>query len=182
MALRTQAFFLFWSLQEVTGETTAAAAKASTLPRDGKGNLLVSVLDLLSKLCSDALLKPMPWFHGKISRELAESLLTPHEDGLYLVRESTNFPGDYTLCVCSEAGIDHYRVQGKDGKLTIDDESYFGSLEELIKVSCQPVHLFFFFASRALQHYEQDSDGLCTRLRKPLVKKDGLELVCACAL
>lgn len=41
----------------------------------------------------------MPWFHGKISRELAESLLATREDGLYLVRESANFPGDYTLCV-----------------------------------------------------------------------------------
>ena len=35
----------------------------------------------------------MPWFHGKISRELAEKLLTPRKDGLFLVRESTNFPG-----------------------------------------------------------------------------------------
>ena len=41
----------------------------------------------------------MAWFHGKISRELAEQLLTPREAGLYLIRESTNFPGDYTLCV-----------------------------------------------------------------------------------
>ena len=41
----------------------------------------------------------MPWFHGKISRELAESLLSPRVSGLYLIRESTNFPGDYTLCV-----------------------------------------------------------------------------------
>jgi c-src tyrosine kinase len=41
----------------------------------------------------------MPWFHGKITREFAEQLLMPREEGLYLVRESTNFPGDYTLCV-----------------------------------------------------------------------------------
>jgi c-src tyrosine kinase len=52
------------------------------LPRDAAGNL-----------------EPMPWFHGKISRELAEELLTPRTDGLYLIRESTNYPGDYTLCV-----------------------------------------------------------------------------------
>ncbi len=41
----------------------------------------------------------MAWFHGKISRELADELLSPREAGLYLIRESTNFPGDYTLCV-----------------------------------------------------------------------------------
>ena len=93
----------------------------------------------------------MPWFHGKITREEAEALLTPSSPGLYLVRESTNFPGDYTLCVwfvrrarhplfltsssSSEKIIDHYRIMGKDGKITIDEETYFGSLEELIKVS-----------------------------------------------
>ena len=39
------------------------------------------------------------WFHGKIDREDAEALLHPKQNGLYLVRESTNFPGDYGLCV-----------------------------------------------------------------------------------
>lgn len=58
----------------------------AVLPRDSKGNL-----------------EPMPWFHGKISRELAEELLTPRKDGQYLIRESTNYPGDYTLCVRCEA-------------------------------------------------------------------------------
>ena len=29
--------------------------------------------------------------------------------------------------------IDHYRIQGKDGKITVDEESFFNSLEELIK-------------------------------------------------
>jgi len=66
--------------------------------------------------------QPMPWFHGKIDRDLAESLLMPREDGLYLVRESTNFPGDYTLCVAYQADVDHYRIQGVRGKITIDEE------------------------------------------------------------
>ena len=44
-------------------------------------------------------LQPMPWFHGKITRELAEELLTPKEEGLFLVRENAHSPGDYTLCV-----------------------------------------------------------------------------------
>lgn len=45
------------------------------------------------------------WFHGKITRDEAENLLSPFEDGLFLVRESTNFPGDYTLCVCFEGKV-----------------------------------------------------------------------------
>lgn len=39
------------------------------------------------------------WFHGKITREKAEELLVPRENGLFLVRESHNFQGDYTLTV-----------------------------------------------------------------------------------
>eukprot|EP00042_Codosiga_hollandica_P051935 m.648991 g.648991 ORF g.648991 m.648991 type:complete len:456 (+) comp58388_c0_seq2:251-1618(+) len=125
-----------------------ASKKSTTLPRDASGALL-----------------PMPWFHGKITREFAEELLKPREEGLYLVRESTNFPGDYTLCVCSAEGtVDHYRVQGIDGRLSVDEEAFFDSLEDLIK------------------HYQKDSDGLCARLIKPLLKKDGLELVDARAL
>lgn len=60
-------------------------------------------------------LNTMAWFHGKISREEAESLLTPHEDGLFLVRESTNFPGDYTLCVCY---LEKHYEQDADGLCT----------------------------------------------------------------
>jgi SH2 domain len=82
---------------------------------------------------------PMPWFHGKISRETAEKLLTPRRDGLFLVRESTNFPGDYTLCVCYEGRVEHYRIILKEEKITIDEEEYFDTLTSLIEhyqVSC----------------------------------------------
>eukprot|EP00050_Salpingoeca_kvevrii_P016311 m.54327 g.54327 ORF g.54327 m.54327 type:complete len:482 (+) comp6836_c1_seq1:107-1552(+) len=128
-------------VEPVAGDTSAfGRQRSSTLPRDSSGALL-----------------PMPWFHGKISRDLAEQLLTPRFNGLYLIRESTNFPGEHTLCVCHENAVDHYRIQGKDGKITIDEESYFDSLEQLIK------------------HYESDADGLSTRLTKPLVKQGGRE-------
>uniref|UniRef100_A0A8D8X7R0 Tyrosine-protein kinase n=1 Tax=Cacopsylla melanoneura TaxID=428564 RepID=A0A8D8X7R0_9HEMI len=98
-------------------------------------------------------LHAMPWFHGKISRERAEALLHPKEDGLFLVRESTNFPGDYTLCVCYEQKVEHYRVKYKESNLTIDDEEFFENLAQLV------------------EHYEQDADGLCTQLTKALPKQ-----------
>jgi c-src tyrosine kinase len=75
------------------------------------------------------------WFHGKISREQAENLLQPREDGLFLVRESTNYPGDYTLCVSYQGEVQHYRVIYKDNKLTIDEEEFFSTLAELVEVS-----------------------------------------------
>lgn len=80
-------------------------------------------------------------------------MLQPREDGLFLVRESTNFPGDYTLCVCFQGKVEHYRVKYLENKLTIDDEEYFENLGQLV------------------QHYEKDADGLCTQLIKSLPKK-----------
>jgi len=77
---------------------------------------------------------PPRWFHGKISREQAELLLTPPETGLFLVRESTNYPGDYTLCVSCERKVEHYRIIYKDSKLTIDVEEYFDNLMQLVDV------------------------------------------------
>lgn len=102
----------------------------------------------------------MPWFFGNITREHAEKLLQPRKEGLYLVRESTNYPGDYTLCVVSpfNGKVEHYRVIAKNNQLTVDEEEYFPSLLELIK------------------HYEKDADGLCTRLQQPLVKKQDMSL------
>lgn len=102
-------------------------------------------------------LNAMPWFHGKISRYTAEQLLQPREDGLFLVRHSTNFPGDYTLGVCFEGGLQHYRIKLINNKLTIDDEEHFENLALLV------------------EHYMEDADGLCTRLKKPLYKQGKLD-------
>ncbi|XP_059496208.1 tyrosine-protein kinase CSK isoform X1 [Stegostoma tigrinum] len=98
---------------------------------------------------SGAKLSLMPWFHGKITREQAERLLYPPEDGLYLVRESTNYPGDYTLCVSCSGKVEHYRIIYSSSKLSIDEEAYFDNLMQLV------------------EHYTMDADGLCTRLITP---------------
>ena len=69
-----------------------------------------------------------------MKREDAEQLLEPREDGLFLVRESNNYPGDYTLCVCSEGKVEHYHIIYKDNKLTIDEEEFFENLNQLVEV------------------------------------------------
>jgi len=125
---------------------------------DGKrGNVPTSSIQVRGGLH----IHEMPWFYGNISREQAERLLKPRKVGLYLVRESTNYPGDYTLCVVSPADgkVEHYRIiLSKNSKFTVDEEEYFTSLVDLIK------------------HYERDADGLCTRLTQPLVKKQDMSL------
>jgi c-src tyrosine kinase len=54
--------------------------------------------------------------------------------GLYLVRESTNYPGDYTLCVSCDGKVEHYRIVYKEGKLSIDEEAFFENLMQLVEV------------------------------------------------
>ena len=83
----------------------------------------------------EAKVTPMPWFHGKISRDTAETLMHARKDGLFLVRKSTNFPGDYTLSVCSEGRVEHYRIIYQDDQITIDEEEYFPNLTKLVEVS-----------------------------------------------
>ncbi|XP_038074013.1 tyrosine-protein kinase CSK-like [Patiria miniata] len=97
-----------------------------------------------------------PWFHGKITREEAEQLLEPWVTGSFLVRESTHYPGDYTLCVCTDNRVEHYRViKDHQRKLTIDEEVFFDSLPELVA------------------HYTEDADGLVSRLITPVNKAGG---------
>jgi len=99
-------------------------------------------------------LQAIPWFHGTITRDQAEALLSPHQEGLFLVRD--NLQGDYTISVCHGREVEHYKVnQTDDSKLTVDDKTHFDYLTQLVK------------------HYQKNGDGLVARLGKPLVKKEG---------
>lgn len=123
-----------------TAATSTAAATAATLAQVrsqtecnavSRASLASNfLLFIISPLHSSS-----SWFHGSITRDEAEHLLQPREDGLFLVRESTNFPGDYTLCVCFQGKVEHYRVKYLENKLTIDDEEYFENLGQLVAVS-----------------------------------------------
>ena len=100
--------------------------------------LLICVASLPSPPLSPSAPDPDPVrFHGKILRDRAEELLIPSEspDGLFLVRESTNFPGDYTLCVVFQKKVEHYRVIARNNSLTIDEEEFFENLSKLVEVS-----------------------------------------------
>ena len=60
------------------------------------------------------------------------------EDGKFLVRSSTNYKGDFTLCVHFEDKVEHYHIKvcsEGDTSLTIDDEVYFEDLVDLVEVS-----------------------------------------------
>ena len=69
-----------------------------------------------------------------MSREEAVKKLTPIKQGLFLVRESNNFLGDYSLSVCGQDKIDHYHIVYHGNKLTIDEETFFENLTQLVEV------------------------------------------------
>ena len=76
------------------------------------------------------------WYHGKVTREHAEQMMTPRENGLFLVREARNNPGDYTLDVSFDGKVEHYRVLRQNNQLTIDEASFFENMVELVEVRC----------------------------------------------
>ncbi|RNA25886.1 tyrosine- kinase CSK-like, partial [Brachionus plicatilis] len=53
----------------------------------------------------------MPWFHENMTREQAEFLLKDLPEGSYLMRESTHYPGDFTLCLKSDLKIENYHIK-----------------------------------------------------------------------
>ncbi|CAD5111550.1 DgyrCDS847 [Dimorphilus gyrociliatus] len=90
-----------------------------------------------------------PWYHGDIGREEAIRRLNDCEDGSFLLRDSTNYPGDFTLCLIYLNQVENYHVLRKGGKYTIDEEVFFDNLSELIT------------------YYGNDANGLVTELKIP---------------
>lgn len=80
------------------------------------------------------------WYHGAITREQANEILQGGEVGLFLVRESMHYQGDYTLCMVGpDAKIEHYRVLNRNNRLTVDEDDYFDTLNQLVKVGVVPL-------------------------------------------
>uniref|UniRef100_A0A0N4ZSK4 Tyrosine-protein kinase n=1 Tax=Parastrongyloides trichosuri TaxID=131310 RepID=A0A0N4ZSK4_PARTI len=97
----------------------------------------------------------MPWLHGKISREKTEKILANTSDGTFLIRESTNYPGDYTLCLSYNKKVEHYRIHLlENNHYTCDHEAIFPNLVQLVA------------------HYKRDADGLCHELVSPVISDD----------
>ena len=97
--------------------------------------------DLQKELNADpSELKSRAWYHGSISRQRAESLVTHAGD--FLVRDSISKPGDFVL-TCSWRGVPlHFMVNALVGDCapgslpTISyqfEEESFGSIQELIQ-------------------------------------------------
>lgn len=78
-------------------------------------------------------LRHVPWYLGVISRIEAENRLrnASYPDGAFLVRDSESTPGDFSLSVKMNGGVDHYRVL-RDTCFYYLWEVRFNSLNELV--------------------------------------------------
>uniref|UniRef100_A0A915HJ57 SH2 domain-containing protein n=1 Tax=Romanomermis culicivorax TaxID=13658 RepID=A0A915HJ57_ROMCU len=73
------------------------------------------------------------WYYGKISRADAEALLTKRSiDGGFLLRESESCPGDFSLSVKFQDGVQHFKIlRDSTGKYFLWVVK-FNSLNELV--------------------------------------------------
>ncbi|XP_018790026.1 PREDICTED: tyrosine-protein kinase Abl isoform X4 [Bactrocera latifrons] len=73
------------------------------------------------------------WYHGPISRNAAEYLLSSGINGSFLVRESESSPGQRSISLRYEGRVYHYRIsEDPDGKVFVTAEAKFNTLAELV--------------------------------------------------
>ncbi|XP_018588442.1 tyrosine-protein kinase ABL1-like isoform X2 [Scleropages formosus] len=95
------------------------------------------------------------WYHGPVSRNTAEYLLSSGINGSFLVRESESSPGQRSISLRYEGRVYHYRINtASDGKLYVSSESRFNTLAELV------------------HHHSTVADGLITTLHYPAPKRN----------
>ncbi|XP_037548230.1 tyrosine-protein kinase ABL1 [Nematolebias whitei] len=95
------------------------------------------------------------WYHGPVSRNAAEYLLSSGINGSFLVRESESSPGQRSISLRYEGRVYHYRINtASDGKLYVSSESRFTTLAELV------------------HHHSTVQDGLITTLHYPATKRN----------
>lgn len=100
---------------------------------------------------------PTPWLHGKLSRDEVAAVFEDNgmKEGLYLVRESTNQPGEYVLSVFNAPRIQHFVIANSVGSYSIDNGPKFKTLAAVV------------------QYYTTHKDQLSVKLITPIVKKAG---------
>lgn len=94
------------------------------------------------------------WYHGPISRNAAEYLLSSGINGSFLVRESESSPGQRSISLRYEGRVYHYRIsEDSEGRVYVTSESRFRTLAELV------------------HHHSAHADGLITQLLYPAPKR-----------
>mmetsp|Transcript_504 Transcript_504/g.764 ORF Transcript_504/g.764 Transcript_504/m.764 type:complete len:553 (-) Transcript_504:189-1847(-) len=92
-------------------------------PIDSLDGVLDRVVNLLKK----------SWFHGEISAEDAERLLSKEKKGTFLVRFSARDPGSYAITTVGDANkIKHFRVYHKPGLKYLIGKTECDTLDDIV--------------------------------------------------
>ncbi|CAH0383280.1 unnamed protein product [Bemisia tabaci] len=86
---------------------------------------------------SDERKKSINYYHGKLSRDEAESILKNHENaenGLFLIRLSST-EVDYVLSVLRDNNVIHYQIfrHGEDAFFSVEEQTVIHGLETLVE-------------------------------------------------
>ena len=104
----------------------------------------------------------MPYFYGRLLRDESNRILKQRGciDGLFLLRERIEETGSYTLSVCFENEINHYKInRQEDGTVKMDKGNSFIGPVELVN------------------HHKNVLDGLVTKLLIPCDRPAGIQPV-----
>ena len=93
------------------------------------------------------------WYFGSVSRLEGERQLFEEGNrcGSYLIRHSQSILDGYTLSVRYKDNVKHYKISQKEKEFFITKQTVFKSIADLV------------------DHYQLQSDGLCTNLVRPCI-------------
>lgn len=94
-----------------------------------------------------------PWYHGRISRDTAEYLLSSGINGSFLIRDSHTHPGSLSISLRFDGRVYHYRVNEDKDRYYVTPDWSFGTLAQLI------------------HHHSAHANGLTTTLLYPAPKQ-----------
>ncbi|XP_063003191.1 tyrosine-protein kinase ZAP-70 isoform X2 [Elgaria multicarinata webbii] len=96
---------------------------------------IISQAPQVEKLLATTAHEKLPWYHGAITRELAESRLYSgaQPDGKFLMRQKTE-KGAYALSLIYGKTVYHYLIkQDKAGKYSVEEGTKFDTLWQLVE-------------------------------------------------
>ncbi|XP_064648869.1 tyrosine-protein kinase Abl-like isoform X2 [Lineus longissimus] len=156
-------FMALYDFQE-SGENQLGLKKGEQIrmQRENKGHEWCEVMNMEGRigwvprnyLAAINSLDKFSWYHGPISRNAAEYLLSSGINGSFLVRESESSPGQRSISLRYDGRVYHYRInEDSEGKVYVTSDHRFNNLAELV------------------HHHYMHSDGLITTLLYPAPKK-----------
>ena len=72
------------------------------------------------------------WYHGWCRKTEVEQKLKEGPQGLFIVKNSTEFPGDLTLCVAYRGEVLYFRVRREGSSYTIDNKELFKDVRNIL--------------------------------------------------